>query len=694
MSFPVEHIRNIAFAGHSGSGKTSLVEAILHTSGAINRLGSVDDGTTVSDYRKDEIDRKISISTTVMSLEWHNHRINLIDTPGFSDFIGEMVSGFKAADTVLITVHSVGGVEVGTEHAFESANEHGLGSMFYINALDRENANFERVYEQIRDTFGSGCVALQYPIGIGNEAFHQIIDLVRMKMRTWKDTTGKSEESEIPAEHLAKAQELRQALIESAAEADDALIEKYFDSGELTDEELDRGLRLGIVRGKVHPILCGSSRKNVGTDDLLDMFAEFCPSPLEAKSAISEDGTEYKADVKAPVLAQVFKSTNESHVGDISMFRVWAGTLKTGDEYINSGTGKPEKVAQIFLLTGKNRKVVETVSCGEIAGTIKLKETHTGDTLCDASRVAKLKRVEFPPPVFHLAIECKNKGSEDKLSTGMTMCHYEDPTFLYHQDSELGQTIISGQGDVHLNVTLARLKEKVGVEVETSDPRLPYREAIRGNAEAEGKHKKQSGGRGQFAVAWIRIEPKERDSVPLEFVDAIVGGVVSGRFIPAVEKGITEAMSKGVVAGYPMIGVKATLYDGKEHPVDSDETSFRLAGIKGFREAAKKARPIILEPIFDLEVKVPEQYMGDVMGDLSSRRGKIMGMDTVGHTQEIRAKVPQSEVMKYTTTLRSMTGGRGVFRVKFSHYEDVPSDIQKKMEEAFAAKKSGQAEEE
>ncbi len=694
MAFPVEKIRNIAFAGHSGSGKTSLIEAMLHTSGAISRQGSVDEGNTVSDYRKDEIDRKISIATTILNLEWESHRVNLIDTPGFSDFVGEMLSGFKAADAIVATIHGVGGVEVGTDHAYEAAKAQGIGTIFFANSMDRENANFDKIYDQLRETYGTGCVAVNYPVGSGKETFAEVIDIVRMKLHTWKDGSGKSVISDIPAQYKDKADELRQALIESAAEADDELIEKYFDTGELNEEELNRGLRLGILRGKVYPILSGSARKNIGANLLLDMITEFCPSPADAQPVVLEDGTSVKQDVNGKAIAQIFKSANESHVGDISIFRVWSGTVKTGEEYTNSHTGKSEKIAQIFLLNGKNRKVVESVSCGEIAGTIKLKETATGDTLCDSSKVVKVKRVDYPPPVFHLAIECKNKGSEDKLSTGLTMCHFEDPTFLYHQDAELGQTIVSGQGDVHLQIALARLKEKVGVEVETSDPRLPYREAIRGNSEAEGKHKKQSGGRGQFAVAWLRIEPKEREGVALEFVDAIVGGVVSGRFIPAVEKGITEAMAKGVVAGYPMIGVKATLFDGKEHPVDSDETSFRLAGIKGFREAAKKARPTILEPIFDLEVKVPEQFMGDVMGDLSSRRGKIMGMDTVGHTQEIRAKVPQAEIMKYTTTLRSMTGGRGVFRVKFSHYEEVPGDIQKKLEEAFAAKKAGQAEEE
>lgn len=694
MSHSIEKIRNIVFAGHSGSGKTSLVEAILFTSGAINRLGNIDDGNTQSDYHKEEIERKISIQTSLLTTEWHNHRVNLLDTPGFADFIGEVRCAMRAADLVTTVVHSIGGVEVGTDHTIEAANEQGIGSCFFINCLDRENADFDKVYQQIRELFGNKCVALQYPIGVGKETFNQIIDIVRMKLLTWKDSSGKATIEEIPATLKETADNLRKELIEVAAEADDALIEKYFDTGELTDEELDKGIRIGILNGKVHPILCGSAKRNVGIDNLLDLLIEFGPSPLETGTVVSEIGEERKQELKAPTLIQVFKSLNETHVGDITLFRVWAGELKTGEELVNSRTGKVEKINSLFLLNGKNRKLIDSVSVGEIAGTIKLKETITSDTMCHPSSVIKLKRIDFPPPVYHLAIECKNKGDEDKLSGGLSQVHFEDPTFLYHQDTELSQTIVSGQGDVHLSVALSTLKEKVGVEVETHDPKIPYREAIRGNAEAEGKHKKQTGGRGQFAVAWIKIEPKEREGEPLEFVDAIVGGVVGGKFIPAVEKGISEAMKKGVVAGYQVIGVRATLFDGKEHPVDSSETAFKLAGSKGFREAALKAKPVVLEPIFDLEVKVPEAYMGDVMGDLSSRRGKIMGMDSVSHYQQIRAKIPQTEIMKYSMVLRSMTGGRGFFRVKFSHYEEVPAEIQKKLEEVYLAKRAGQIVEE
>ncbi|MCX7835096.1 MAG: elongation factor G [bacterium] len=694
MSFSADHIRNIVLAGHSGSGKTTLVESILFTSGAINRQGSVDDGNTQSDFHKEEIERKISIQTTLLTTEWHKHRINLLDTPGFADFIGEVRCAMRAADVVLTVVHGVGGVEVGTDHAVEAAKERGIGFCFFVNCLDRENADFDKVYHQIRESYGNGCVALQYPIGVGKETFHQIIDIVQKKLLVWNDTSGKATIKDIPAEYQEKVETLRKELIEYAAEADDELIEKYFESGELTDEELDKGIRLGILKGKVHPILCGSAKRTVGIDDLLDLLIEFCPSPIETGPVLSESGVERKQELNAPALLQVFKSMNETHVGDISVFRVWAGTVKTGDELVNARTGKVEKINSLFLLNGKNRKLVDSVSVGELAGTIKLKETITGDTLCDPNDLVQLKRIEFPPPVYHLAIECKTKGDEDKLSSGLSQVHFEDPTFLYHQDTELGQTIISGQGDIHLAVCLATLKEKVGIELETNEPKIPYREAIRTTAEAEGKHKKQTGGRGQFAIAVIRIEPKDREGEPLEFVDAIVGGVVGGKFIPAVEKGIAEAMKKGVIAGYPVIGVKATLFDGKEHPVDSSETAFKLAGSKGFREAALKAKPVVLEPIFDLEVKVPEAYMGDVMGDLSSRRGKIIGMDSIGHYQQIRAKIPQAEIMKYSMVLRSMTGGRGFFRVKFSHYEEVPPEIQKKLEEQYQAKRSGQVVEE
>ncbi|MDK9701097.1 MAG: GTP-binding protein, partial [bacterium] len=451
MSFPMDKIRNIALAGHSGSGKSSLVEAMIFTTGGVNRLGSVDDGTSVSDFHKEEIDRKISIQLSLLNADWHGHHLNLIDTPGFSDFVGEMLCGYQVGDVCIAVVHSVGGVEVGTDHAVDAAREKGIGTLFFVNCLDRENANFDKVYEQIRASYGNGCVAMQYPIGVGKETFHQIIDVVHMKLRTWKDGSGKSVESEIPAEFKEQAEELRRGLIEAAAEADDALIEKYFDTGELTDEELDRGIRLGIQRGKVHPVMCGSAKKNIGTDDLLDLLIEFCPSPAEREPVEAEDGSKRKPDVSLPACVQVFKSMNESHVGDISLFRVWSGSVKTGDELINTQTGKAEKINTIFLVNGKNRKTVDSVSCGELAGTIKLKETKTGDTLCDATSQIKLRRVEFPPPTYRLAIECKNKGSEDKMSTGLAQCHFEDPTFTMHQDSELSQTIVSGQGDVHLN---------------------------------------------------------------------------------------------------------------------------------------------------------------------------------------------------------------------------------------------------
>lgn len=673
-----EHIRNIGVAGHSGTGKTSLVEALLFCMGETTRIGQVEQGNTVSDYNEDEIERQISINTSIMHGEWDHHKINIVDTPGFSDFFGDVVSGMRAVDIVMITISAAGGVEIGTERARELADKYGLPRFYVINKLDRENVEFDKIVAELQDRFGKKVILTQFPVETG-PGFHRIVDLFKMKLLTFKtDKSGKYEESEIPAELAGRAEELRNQLIEAVAESDDELLEKYFEAGELTPQQFGEGFKKAVINRMVVPVLCASAELNVGITSLLDFAVHYLPSPIDTPPIKMEDGQEVKSADGEPLVALVFKTVSEAHVGELSYVRVFSGVLEPGEEVSNSTQGHSERIGQMFVLNGKNKKGIERLHAGDIGALVKLKATHTGDTLCAKGKSFKIPKIEFPEPLISIAVEPKSKGDEEKISAGLHTLHEEDPTFVVYYDPELKQTILSGQGELHLDIIIKRLKQKFGVDVDIEDPKIPYRETIRKKAEAQGKYKKQSGGRGQYGDAHLRLEPQPRGE-GFEFVNAITGGVIPGKFIPAVEKGAYETTQEGVLAGYPVVDVKVTVFFGSYHDVDSSEMAFKIASSMAFKKAFMEASPVLLEPIYEIEVKVPEEYMGDVMGDISSRRGKILGMDADGRFQVIKARVPLAELHKYSTVLRSMTQGQGMFRQKLSHYEEVPAELAQKI---------------
>jgi len=678
-------IRNIAIIGHGGVGKTMLSEAMMFDMGVTTRMGTVEAGNTISDYRKAEIDRQISISATLMTGEFKGYKINIIDTPGFADFLAETKGPIRVADTALVVISGVSGIEVGTSQVWEFCDEWNRSRCIVVNQLDRENAKFDDRLQEAQEDFGKKAAALQFPVNQG-EHFNEIIDLLKMKLLKFeRDGDGKYTEAEIPAELKDKAQEMRQTILENAAEADDSLLEVFFEAGDLTEEQFIQGLKKGILDNTIVPVVCMAAAANVGVSRLLEITAEIFPSPkdLPKQKAFKPGGKEEMALDNAKASALAWKAVAEAHVGELTLIRVFSGQVDSGMEMLNTTGGQSEKVGQMFTLQGKNRKQIDPLASGDMAAVVKLKNTHTGDTLSDPRYKVELQSIKFPEPVIRTAVVPKSKGDEEKISTGLQAIHEEDPSFVVAYDPELAQTIVAGMGELHLDVVISRLKEKFNLEVEREDPRIPYRETVKGSAEAEGKHKKQSGGRGQFGVCNLKIEPLPRGS-DFEFEDAIFGGAIPGKFIPAVEKGVRERMEKGIVAGYKVVDIKVTLFDGKFHDVDSSELAFKIAGSLGLTAAFEKAKPVILEPIYDIEVRVPEEYMGDIMGDISSRRGKIQGMDSAGKMQIIKAKVPLAELNKYSTSVRSMTQGRGMHRQKFSHYEEVPGEIQQKLTEAYA----------
>jgi len=680
--FTSDNIRNIALIGHGGAGKTSFAEAMLFSSGATSRLGKIEEGTTVSDYNADEIERQISIHASLLHCEWNSKKINIIDTPGYTDFTGEVKCGLRVADMGVVFIKGVEGVEVGTEIVWNYTKEYNTPVSFLVNKLDNEHADFDKAVQMTRERFGSDVTIIQFPVNQGL-GFNSVVDVLRMKiLKFWADGSGKYTEEDIPADLKSRADEIREQLVEKIAETDENLLNSFFEKGSLSDEEISNGLKFGIKARKVFPLLCGAATRNIGASAFLDFLVEYCPSPVEQGEVIGmKPNSDEKVVIKPngePVLF-VFKSVSEPHVGELSFFRVYAGVVSQGLDLVNQTNGKSERLSQIFVMNGKDRKEVSKLVVGDIGSLVKLKDTHTNDTLTGKSLSVYLPKIKFPDPVISFAIIPKSKGDEDRISTGLHSLHEEDPTFVVKVDPELNQTIISGQGELHLNIAVKRLKEKYNVDVDVVEPKIPYKETIKGVApEVEYKHKKQTGGRGQYGHVWIKIEPKPRGT-GFEFEDAVVGGVVPSRFIPAVEKGVLEAMQKGVIAGYQVVDVKVTLFDGSHHSVDSDEMSFKIAGSMAFKKGFREAKPILLEPIYDIEVVVPEEYMGDVMGDLSSRRGKILGMDAEGPFQVIKAQVPLAEIHQYATRLRSMTQGRGVHRRKFSHYEEVPREIAEKI---------------
>ncbi len=683
--FNSEHIRNIGIGGHSGSGKTSLVEVMLFAMGETTRIGSVEQGNTVSDYNEDEIERQVSINTSLLHGEWKSSKINLIDTPGFSDFFGDVASGMRAADVMMIVVSAASGVEVGTERVRELADKYNMPRFYVINKMDRENVDFDKVFNDLRERFGKKLTVVHLPLESGPN-FHSIADVLSQKVYKYAlDKSGKVTEEAVPGNLAAKVAEMRNQLIETVAESDDKLLEKYLEAGELSEEELKSGFKKGVIERGVVPVLCAAATANVGVKSVLDFIVDYLPAPNELP-AIQYNGKQRKRFAGEPLSALVFKTVAESHIGELSLVRVMSGVLKPGDEAYNVSQGKSERIGQMFALNGKNKKNVEQLPAGDLGALVKLKSTHTGDTLSTKNDSFPLPAIEFPEALFSIAVHPKTKGDEDKIGNGLHTLHEEDPTFLVRYDGELKQTIVSGQGELHLNIILKRLKQRFGVDIDTEDPKIPYRETIRKKAEAQGKYKKQTGGRGQYGDAHLRLEPLPRGT-GVEFVDAIVGGVIPNKFIPAVEKGAREACEKGIMAGYPVVDIQVTCFYGSYHTVDSSEMAFKIAASMGLKKAFMDASPVLLEPIYILEVKVPEEYMGDVMGDISSRRGKILGMDADGRFQVIKAKVPLAELHKYSTILRSMTQGQGIFHREFSHYEEMPGEIAQKIIDAAQKEK-------
>ena len=686
-------IRNVALISHGGAGKTSLAEAMLYTSGAITRLGKVDAGNTTTDFDQDEIKRQVTISTALAPLEWKGVKVNLLDTPGYFDFVGEVQGALRVADSAVIAVCAVSGVEVGTEKVWSYADKYNLPRLVFINKIDRENANFDAVLEQLRSFFGLKVFPLQFPLG-EEDSFRGVIDLVRMKALVYADKEGlKVQEEDIPEDLLGKAEELREKVVEAAAETDDELMEKYLEEELLSEEEINSALRKGTLEGRIVPVLCGSATMNYGMQPLLDLIQSALPSPLdrppvEGTVPNKEEDAIRKADVNEPLSALVFKTLADPYVGRVNYFRVYSGVLKADSQVYNFNKDKMERIGSVFFMRGKNQLPADQIIAGDIGSVAKLAVTATGDTLGDKGSPVIFPPIDFPAPVISFAVEPKSQGDEEKVSAGLQRFLEEDPTFRVERNTETKQILISGMGDTHLDVIVDRLAKKFGVEVKLSTPKVPYKETIRGTSKKEGKYKKQSGGRGQYGHVFLEVSPLPRGE-GFVFEDKIVGGVVPRQYIPAVEKGVLEAMEEGNLAGYPVVDIKVSLYDGSYHTVDSSEMAFKIAASMSLRGAIDEADPVLLEPIMNVEVTVPENYMGDIMGDLNSRRGRIQGMIPGEGMQTIKAQAPLAEMYNYAIDLRSMTQGRGSFTLAFSHYEEVPFQEAEKIIAAAKAEKEG-----
>jgi len=676
--YKTEDIRNVVLIGHGGTGKTTLAEAMLFASGAINRLGSVEDGTTTSDFDPDEVKRTISINLSLLPCEWKNRKINVIDAPGYADFVGEMKAAIRAADAALVLVDASAGVEVGTEHCWTFADEAELPRAVLIDRMDRENADFAQALSQVQSFFGKKCVALQVPVG-AQSSFSGVVDVLAMKAYSGEKAT----EGAVPDSLSGQAARHREQLVEAVAETDDELLTKYLDGTELTAEELTRGLRTGIASGAIVPVLAGAAAKNIGVAPLLNTLADYFPSPkdrppVKAKNASTGQEEDVKADPAGPLAALVFKTTADPYVGKLTYLRVYSGVLKGDSTAWNSNKAAAERIGQLFVVRGKAQEPVPQLVAGDIGALAKLAETSTGDTLATKERPLILPPITFPAPAFSAAVHPKTKADLDKMGSALSRILEEDPTLRVHRDADTNETILSGLGEPHLEVTVEKVQRKFGVGLELTTPKVPYKETITAPATSEYTHKKQTGGHGQYARVAIKLEPLPRGS-GFQFEDKIVGGVVPKTYIPAVEKGVSEAMREGVIARYPLVDVKVTLYDGKEHPVDSSEMAFKLAGSAALKQGVNQGRPILVEPIVNLRVTVPEANTGDAMGDLNSKRAKVLGISPQDGYSVIDAQVPLAEVQHYATDLRSITQGRGHYTLEFDHYEEVPAHLAQKI---------------
>ncbi|HEV3059207.1 MAG TPA: elongation factor G [Vicinamibacterales bacterium] len=684
-------IRNVALVGHSGSGKTQLTSAILSDSNMVNRFGKVDDGTTVTDYDEEEIARKHTLSAALAYAEWNRQKINLIDTPGIGNFLSEARAALQVADGALVVVDAVSGVMVQTEKVWAIADELGLPRIIVLNRLDRERASLERSLASLRDTCSRAVIPIQLPIG-EEKGLRGVVDLVTRKAYTFQtDESGKFSEAAVPAEMTADVDRAREALIEMVAENDEQLMEKFFEAGTLGDDELVAGLRTATLGGKLYPVVCTSALLNIGVPQLLDAVLAYLPSPADRPfRGIGPQGAETlrPADDKAPAAAFVWKTIADPFAGRITMFRVVSGSLKADSNCHNKTRDTAERFGHLLLLQGKTQTSVPDIKAGDLGAVAKLKDTLTNDTLGDKGDAVSFPPVKFPEPVLSYAIEPKSRGDEDKISTSMHRLEEEDPSIRYSRDPQTKELLLSGQGQLHIEVTVAKLKRRFGVDVNLKPPRIPYRETIKAATEAHGRHKKQTGGHGQFGDCKIKVEPLPRGA-DFEFVDDIFGGSIPRQFIPAVEKGIQDARVRGYLAGYPMVDFRVTVFDGSYHDVDSNELSFKLAGSLAFKDAMTRARPTILEPIMNVEVYAPSDFAGDLMGDLNGRRGRIGGMDTRGATTVIKAQVPMAEMLTYEQHLTSATGGRGSYHMEYSHYDEVPAHLQAKIVAVFKAERAG-----
>ena len=690
MKKEIENTRNIAIIGHGGAGKTSLSDALLFSSGVADRLGKVDEETSLFDFEPEETKRRISINSALHHYEWNKHRVTLIDTPGYASFLTDTRNALRVVEGAVIVLNATSGVEVQTERVWQFAKEYNVVPIIFINKLDRERANFFSSVESIEKSLGLKGVPIQIPVG-QEASFKGVVDLLKMKAYIYKkDGSGKFDAVDIPDDVLDEAKSYREKFVENIAESDDILLEKYLEGGELTNDEILEGLRKSVAEGLFVPVLCGSAQMNIGLQSTMEMINLCIPSPLskdtvEGKNPKTGESTEISLSADDPFSAFIFKTVSDPFAGKLSVFRIYSGSLKSDTAVINTSKDAKERIGQIMLMEGKKQKTVQSASSGDIVTVAKLKESITGDTLCDSSRPVLFPT--FPPSQAPLAfaIEPKTKADEDKVYTGLAKILEEDQTLHFERDEQTNEFLLSGAGQEHLEVVVEKLKRKYGVDVTLKTPKVPYKETIRSSIKVQGKYKKQSGGRGQYGDTWLEIEPLS-DGKGFEFVDKIVGGAIPRQYIPAVEKGVKEAMAGGVLTGNPVVDIKVTLYDGSFHNVDSSEMAFKIAASMGFKKGVVDARPVLLEPIMLLEINVPDDNVGDIIGDMNSKRGKIQGVEAWGNAQTVKALVPMAEVLNYATDLKSMTGGRGVFSMEFSGYEEVPSHLSQKI--IAAAKES------
>ena len=697
MSVETKNLRNVVLLGHSGSGKTLFIESMLFESGAISRRGTIEGQNTASDYTKIEQERGNSLFSALMHVQWRGNKINIIDTPGYDDFVGEVISSLKVADTAVMLVNASSGVEVGTELLWEYVESYGTPCLFVINQLDHDKANYDTSLEQIKSRFGPKIIPVQYPINPGT-GFNTIVDALRMIMYVFPKDGGKPEKKQIPESEMGRATAMHQALVEAAAENDESLMEKFFDAGSLNEQELARGLNIALAHQQIFPVFCASGKLNMGSGRIMGFINDIAPSPADRPIPLSTKGDPIPPVSSGPTRIFIYKTISEPQVGNVSYFKVYSGTLKAGDDLINLANSNHERIAQIYVSEGKNREAINELKAGDLGVTVKLKESHTNNSLVTKGVDSGIEAIRFPEPRIRVAVTPPNKGDIDKLAKALHVTHEEDPTLIIEQSAELRQTLLHGQGQLHLDLIKSRIEKMYGITMTFDEPRIPYRETITKMANESYRHKKQTGGAGQFAEVHMRIEPyhegmpdpaaltvrhREYEKLPwggtLAFYWCIVGGSIDSKFSSALKKGVMNKMTEGPLTGSHCRDIRVCIYDGKMHPVDSNDMAFQLAGTMAFKNAFQHAGPQLLEPIYDLSILCQDEVMGDVMGDLQTRRAIIMGMEREGHYQKILARVPLAELHEYSSTLRSLTQGKAKFSMRIADYQQVPGDLQQKL---------------